>query len=231
MAKSEKDIWLENEYQPFDLGSREKFYLAATHFLYTNFEERLANGYYLEFGSYKGRTMRFCWRHTRHNFNFTYIAFDSFEGLPDLAPIDAHAVWKAGDFSIGEQDFIKVVTDAGMPPSRLQTVKGFYDQSLTPELQRRLLPRRAAIVYVDCDLYESTVPVLAFLPPFLQAGTIVAFDDWSCYFNRPDRGQRRAWSEFRQANPDLNFEPFVSSHHLASFVFTGFGPSLAAERG
>jgi O-methyltransferase len=230
MAKNEKDIWFETEYQPFDLGSREKFYLSATHFLYTNFEERLANGYYFEFGCYKGRTMRFCWRHTRHNFNFTYVAFDSFEGLPEPDPVDAHPGWKAGDFSMGEQAFVDIVVGAGMPRPRLQTVKGFYDRSLTPELQRQLLPRRASIVYIDCDLYESTVPVLKFLPPFLQLGTVVAFDDWTCYFNSPARGQRRAWREFREANPELNFEPFVSSHHLMSFIFTGFGPEMTAER-
>lgn len=229
MAKSEKDIWFETEYQPFDLGAREKFYLAATHFLYTNFESRLANGYYFEFGCYKGRTMRFCWRHTRHNFNLTYVAFDSFEGLPELPPIDAHAVWKPGAFSMGEQEFVDVVAGDGMPRDRLMTVKGFYDHSLTDALRDRLLPTRASIIYVDCDLYTSTVPVLKFARPFLQVGTIVAFDDWTCFFSSPQKGQRRAWREFREANPDLNFEPFVSAHQLMSFVFTGFGPDLDSE--
>ena len=105
-----------------------------------------------------------------------------------------------------------------MPRERLVTVKGFYDASLTPQLSERLLPRKAAIIYVDCDLYKSTVPVLKFIVPFLQAGTIVAFDDWNCYLADPGRGQRLAWREFREANPSLHFEPFYSTHMMASFV-------------
>ena len=91
------------------------------------------------------------------------------------------------------------------------------------ELANRLLPRKAAIVYVDCDLYESTVPVLAFVVPFLRAGTIVAFDDWNCFMADPARGQRRAWREFREANPRLGFEPFYVTHMMASFICTNAG--------
>jgi hypothetical protein len=109
----------------------------------------------------------------------------------------------------------------------LRTVKGFYEESLTDELAASLLPRQAAIIYVDCDLYKSTVPVLAFIRPFLQIGTLIAFDDWNCFFARPDHGQRRAWREFRDANPDLRFEPFYASHMMASFIFVGNNATAA----
>ena len=196
MSDIDKQAWIDNEYTPFDQGARENFFLSAASFLFTNRAERLANGYYLEFGCHKGRTMRYCWRHTRHNFNLTYIGFDSFEGLPPMEGIDRHVGMEAGSFKLGETDFVQAVLDAGMPRERLQTVKGFYDESLTADLAARLLPRQAAIIYVDCDLYKSTVPVLDFIRPFLQVGTLVAFDDWNCFFAQPDHGQRRAWQEF-----------------------------------
>jgi O-methyltransferase len=227
MYTTEKDIWLEREYTPFDQGCRERFFLAATSFLFTNRAERLANGYYFEFGCHKARTMRYCWRHTRHNFNFTYVGFDSFEGLPEMGPIDSHAGWQAGSFAMGEDEFVRCVIDAGMPCERLVTVKGFYDRSLTDELTQRLLPRRASVVYVDCDLYKSTVPVLKFVLPFLQVGTIVAFDDWNCFFANPIRGQRLAWHEFRRAHPEFHFEPFYATHMLTSFVFVGQGANYS----
>ena len=108
-----------------------------------------------------------------------------------------------------------------MPRDRLTTVKGFYDASLTPQLQKRFLPRNASIIYVDCDLYASTVPVLSFIKPFLQVGTIIAFDDWNCFWADPNRGERLAWREFLDANPELHFEAFVSTHMLQSFIYTG----------
>ena len=217
-----KDVWLEQSYTPFEQGARERFFLAATNFLFSNFAEPLANGYYFEFGCHKARTMRYAWRHTQYNFAFTYVGFDSFEGLPELDPIDRQADWRKGSFAVSEQDFVDTVVEAGMPRDRLVTVKGFYDKTLTPALADRFLPRMATIVYVDCDLYKSTVPVLNFILPFLQMGTLVAFDDWNCYLADPARGQRLAWKQFREANPRLQFEPFYSTHMMASFVFTGY---------
>lgn len=217
---SDKDVWLADHFTPFDQGCRERFYLAATSFLFSNFDEELSGGYYFEFGCHKARTMRYAWKHTRHNFALTYVAFDSFEGLPEIEPIDALADWKRGSFAISEEDFVATVVDAGMPRDRLKTVKGFYDTSLTPEIAAALQPRKATIVYVDCDLYKSTVPVLSFIAPFLRTGSIVAFDDWNCYFADPSRGQRRAWREFRESHPQLHFEPFYSTHMMASFICT-----------
>ena len=220
-AAIKKKIWLEREFRPFDRQSREMFFLAATGYLFTNYEERLANGYYMEFGCYKARTMRYCWRHTQHNFNLTYVGFDSFQGLPDIQEIDYQPVWKKGALSMDEETFIRKVCAAGLPRERLVTVKGFYDDSLTEELAGRLLPRKASMIYIDCDLYTSTVPVLKFIRPFLQKGAVIALDDWNCFLADPDRGQRRAWREFREENPTLHFEPFVSGHGLMSFIYTG----------
>lgn len=67
------------------------------------------------------------------------------------------------------------------------------------------------MVYIDCDLYKSTVPVLDFVRGFLQVGTVIVFDDWNCYHARPDHGERRAWAEFVQANPQLEFTDFVET--------------------
>ena len=222
---NDKQTWLERHYTPFEQKCREDFFLAATNFLFSNYDDTLSNGYYFEFGTHKGRTMRYAWRHTRHNFSLTYVGFDSFEGLPALDPIDRQADWKRGSFAVGEDEFVATVLADGMPRDRLVTVKGFYDASLTSALARTLAPRKASIIYVDCDLYKSTVPVLKFIVPFLTCGTIVAFDDWNCYMAAPSRGQRRAWREFRDANPLLEFEPFYATHMMASFVCTKTAPT------
>lgn len=214
----DRDSWINQVFTPFDQGRRESFFLSAASFLFTNQRPELNDGYYLEFGTHKGRTMRHCWTHTRHNFNFTYVGFDSFEGLPEISPDDAHPGWERGSFAISEASFIKTVTDAGMPQDRLMTVPGFYDDTLTDKLAASLLPRKATIIYVDCDLYKSTVPVLRFIRPFLQPGTLIAFDDWNCFCADPDKGQRRAWREFSQQAPEMQFESFYSTHMMQAFV-------------
>ena len=85
----------------------------------------------------------------------------------------------------------------------------------------RLLPRKAAVIYVDCDLYESTVPVLKFIKPFLQRGTIIVFDDWNCFHGDPDRGERRAFKEFMDKELRLKFEEFVHTNEAKSFIYLG----------
>ena len=120
--------------------------------------------------------------------------------------MDRQEIWKKGKLKTSEEDFVKKATRHGIPKGKLMTVKGFYDTSLTDELAARLLPTKAAVIYVDCDLYESTVPVLKFLGPFLQRGTILVFDDWNCFHGDPDRGERRAFREFMDAEPRLRFE-------------------------
>ena len=146
------------------------------------------------------------------------LAFDSFEGLPEIEEIDEQEIWEKGKLDTGEAEFTKIVTSAGLPRSKLTTIKGFYDKSLTPGLAEKLKPKKAAVIYVDCDLYVSTVPVLSFIVQFLQKGTVIVFDDWNCFHGDPDKGERKAWKEFIEGNPQLSFEPFVSTNEAQAFI-------------
>lgn len=207
--------WVMNEYSRHTQEMMRFTFLSIARFAHIN---RPLDGYYMEFGSHEGRTMRLAWRHFHHLFDWDYVAFDSFEGLPEIEEIDRLPIWQRGKLATSEEEFVRIVTGAGMPRTRLRTVKGFFDQSLTAQLADKLLPRKAAVIYVDCDLYKSTVPVLRFIRPFLQRGTVVVFDDWNCFHGDPDRGERLAWREFLQANPDLKFEDFVATDIAKAFI-------------
>lgn len=215
--------WVQNEYNRHTQELMDFTFLSIARFAHIN---RPIDGYYFEFGSHEARTMRLAWRHFQHLFKWDFVAFDSFEGLPEIADIDKQEIWSKGRLKTKEEDFIRLVTGSGMPRSRLTTVKGFYDQILTHDLQGRFLPRKAAVVYVDCDLYMSTVPVLNFIRPFLQRGTVIVFDDWNCFHADPDRGERRAWREFLEANPELNFEGLVATDIARAFVCVNPGDGV-----
>jgi hypothetical protein len=216
--------WVRDVYTPFGRQQRIDLMLDIARFANIN---RPIDGYYMEFGSHEANTMRMAWQCFGSLFDWHFIAFDSFQGLPEITAIDEQAIWEKGKLATAEAEFRRLCRSAGMPADRLSTVVGFYDRSLTPELSARLLPRRAAVVYVDCDLYVSTVPVLEFIVPFLQPGTVIVFDDWNCFHADPDKGERLAWREFRERHPTLWFEPFVSTGMQASFVFVGEKPAPA----
>jgi hypothetical protein len=205
-------------YFAFQMGEKEDTFRSIAYFCHVN---RPMRGYYMEFGCHEANTMRMAWKHGRYLFDWHYLAFDSFEGFPEIADIDKQEIWAPGKCATGEAEFRRVVTAAGMPEDRLTTIKGFYDASLTPELKSRLLPTKAVVCYVDCDLYLSTVPVLDFIVDFLQIGTVIVFDDWNCFWGDPERGERKAWAEFLAKHPDLKFERFVDKTMSASFICVG----------
>jgi hypothetical protein len=210
--------WIRREYWQFGQDQRSFVFMSIARFLHIN---RPIPGYYFEFGCNEANTMRKAWDHFQHLFEFTYVGFDSFEGLPAIAEIDKQPIWEKGKLAFAEERFIKRVLGHGMPADKLQTVKGFYDVSLTTKLKNSMLPTKAAVIYIDCDLYVSTVPVLEWVVDFLQVGTVIVFDDWYCFHGDPQRGEQLAWNEFRQRHPELRFSAFVRTNEAASFIYVG----------
>ncbi|MCF8196770.1 MAG: class I SAM-dependent methyltransferase [Polynucleobacter sp.] len=213
-----KGRWIRREYWQFGQDQRNFVFMSIARFMNIN---RPIPGYYFEFGCNEANTMRKAWDHFQHLFDLSYVGFDSFEGLPEIADIDKQTIWEKGKLAFAEEAFISRVLKHGIPSDKLRTVKGFYDMSLTPEIKRQLLPMKAAVIYIDCDLYTSTVPVLEWIVDFLQVGTIIVFDDWYCFHGDPKRGEQLAWKEFTDRHPELRFSEFVRTNEALSFIFIG----------
>ena len=166
-------------------------------------------GDYAEFGCCGARTFTLAWgaaQLTGHDAHFW--AFDSFVGLPPSSdPRDDHAGWGAGAMAMSEADFVATCTARGIPADRFTTVPGFYDTSLRRTDVR--LPDRIAFVYIDCDLYSSTVEVLTFLEPRLRHGMVIASDDYYCYSETHASGERMALGQLFETNERWRLVPFV----------------------
>jgi O-methyltransferase len=131
-----------------------------------------------------------------------FFAFDSFEGLPEGAG-PRHADYHPGAYRCSEREFAANVARRGVDPARTITVPGFYDRTLNQTTKDRHGLRKAALVMIDCDLYESTVPVLDFLTSLVSQGTVLVFHDWFRFQGRPDCGEQRACREWLARNPQL----------------------------
>lgn len=126
-----------------------------------------------------------------------FIAFDSFEGLPELSPEDLHSVdFKKGQYAFSEKKFIRNVIDQGIPAEKLITVKGYFDKTCIDETKNKLFITKVSVVWLDADLYSSTRDVLKFLTPVLQDGTVLVFDDWFSFKGNPTRGVQKAFYEW-----------------------------------
>lgn len=165
-------------------------------------DNRVSGDYY-EFGCHRCRTFRMALTEARRHLldKMRFFAFDSFDGLPEPTNETSVEIWKKNALTTSEEAFMQMVRDHGIYTDNVTTVKGFYDASLTKQLQREFLDsgRKAALVNIDCDLYESAVPVFAFIEPLLQEGTAIYIDDlFAGHRGNPHKGVPRAFLEWQK---------------------------------
>jgi O-methyltransferase len=203
-----------------DAQGRADFFLKAFSAIATNGIE----GPYLEFGVGRGLTLWLAWRASRAvGLEQPLWAFDSFEGLPaGTSDIDtSHPNWLPGAYA-NTQDSVRAnVSALGVDLDDVTFVSGFYSESVAPD-RRAALPTTASLVYVDCDMYDSTVDALDYLGGVVGHGTIVAFDDYFCWSPKRSSGEQVALDEFLETRPDLTFHPFhpIGWHGMSFYVTT-----------
>jgi len=198
----------------FTLTQRETMLKNAASFIAVNKVE----GDYLEFGVWKGSSFtqfyNFAKKHKKLK-NMRFYAFDSFEGLPEskesdleMGSMDVHN-WHKGKYSSeGVKGFLKSVKKGGVNLKRVSCIPGWYDDTLNDETKKKLSIKKAAVVYIDCDLYESTVPVLNFITDYVTEGTVILFDDWYNYKGNPEKGEQKAFYEWLKKNPSIKAVEF-----------------------
>ena len=192
----------------FQWSDREKMILEALRFVRAN----KINGDYFEFGVGEGYTLSSAMRIARAlKMDMFFHGFDSFEGLPDTSEYP---------FTKGMYRFEEELVMRKLPSLHNVELHKVWFSELKNGRFRFNIP---SIVWVDCDLYESTKPVLNWILPELQEGTIICFDDWNCFRGNPYKGEQRAFFEWQD---DLNdagwdYNPFLDfGWHGTSFIIT-----------
>jgi hypothetical protein len=167
-------------------------------------------GDFAEFGVFKGHTTIEAWKASRRHglSDMRFWLFDSFEGLPEVGGEDTGGPFETGEFSFGRKEFERNLRRFGVDPDRLEIVPGYFDETL-PGLGTE---RKFSVVWIDCDLYESTVPVLEWLTGRLVDGAVVCFDDWFTFNGKPDKGEQKATAEWLEKNPDISLMPYRDFH-------------------
>jgi hypothetical protein len=124
-------------------------------------------GNIVEFGVAEGDSTRIlrraltrCERGQLRGAHKSIFGFDSFEGLPEQFENAS-----PGAFACDPPEIRGV-----------EIVKGYYEQSLTDQVARRVGP--VALASLDADLYSSTLTALRWLTPLLNTGSLLLFDEY-----------------------------------------------------
>ena len=160
--------------------------------------ENLDDFIYLEFGVYKGTTMKW-WLENNKNANAQFYGFDTFEGLPE-----AWGHYEKGGMTVNHQ--FPDITD-----SRVKFIKGLFQDTVlnftkSTELNKKL------IIHIDADLYSSTLFVLTTLAQYMKKGDIIIFDE----FNVPNH-EFRAWQDFVNSYY-IKFTPLIATENYYHFA-------------
>lgn len=178
------------------------------------------DGVYAEFGCHEVNTFRFALNslglHGRPNRISHFYAFDSFEGMPEPVGIDRQKIWRRGMNHTPLEVFLGICR---RDLYRITAIKGFFQDSLPKVVWNP--EHTIALAYIDVDYYSSTREVLDFIKGKLRHGSLIAFDDWNCYYADSQRGQRRACAEFeKEIAGTARLEPFLPiSFGGMSFVY------------
>lgn len=194
--------------------SKERMLLAAMGLL----QDGGVAGDYLEFGVYRGYTITAAY-HFAQMFGLSsmrFYGFDSFSGLPALKDIDSGGGFYAGKYTCSLEEYQKNLIMGKVDNAKFQTIPGWFSETLNPKTKKELSIESAAIIYIDCDLYESTVPVLDFITDYVKDGTLIIFDDWYCFRGSPDKGEQLAFREWLKKNPMINASKYIDFPPIGS---------------
>ncbi|MHC4270319.1 MAG: TylF/MycF/NovP-related O-methyltransferase [Planctomycetota bacterium] len=137
----------------------------------------------LEFGSADGYAfikMLYATKHLVMTDRIVVHAFDTFEGMPE--PKDAGDLdlivgdsWAEGQFPGRYKELVDYCK------SRYTNYcihKGYFEDTLIPELLDGLKSKPPILIWIDCDYYSSTRVVFEKLIPLIPSGCVVYFDDF-----------------------------------------------------
>ena len=129
-------------------------------------------GLNLEFGVFSGETINHA---AKLRPDLKFIGFDSFEGLPE-------------DMDTGEKLVPANAFDRGGEPpeveDNIELIKGWFDESISKWLKEndwQSRHKKIGYLNMDADIYSSTATVLTELNHMIVPGTMIRFDELSCW--------------------------------------------------
>ena len=207
--------------QLIDFDIRYEMFKTAVRFV----DYELVPGDILEFGVYTGRSLALLAHAANESqkdihkipFQRRIIGFDSFEGLKK----NEHPRWSEGLFKtnhsfhpfmaegerVTAQSVLDLFNACELSPPFIK--EGNYEDAVPDVIESQ-----AAIVHIDCDLYESTKTVFESIHETLQEGTVLLFDDWFNFKGHPAKGEQGAFRSYIDAQSRWSF---VEYQNYATF--------------
>jgi O-methyltransferase len=193
---------------PHAMHNLEKYYaLKKIHYL-SSIENM--EGDYLEFGVYVGssfcasiKSCRSCEYLSENNKLTKFYGFDSFDGFGDIPDIDKHPFFTDFNFKTSYDAVMKRVKKVSKQ-YKFKLIKGFFNKTLSSKPSHYGI-KKSRIIMIDSDTYQACKEALDFCLETLQEGTFIVFDDFMSYKGSYEKGEMKAFNDFKSQNKNIVF--------------------------
>lgn len=162
---------------------------------------------YMEFGCHIGHNL-IAAKDVFEYMDVSYVAFDSFSGLPAGAEEESKRTFTTGQYNCDQNELYDNLTNSKFP---MNSIAIHLEEFSNPVDGNFGYDSNFKIFLFNCKLYSTTKNALKFFVDYASDECIIIFTDWySGHLNVTGEGQKKAFLEFKNAQDkfeiqDLNY--------------------------
>lgn len=168
----------------------------------------------IEFGIFTGASLKHSIRSNKKYFKNSesiFYGLDSFEGFPD----DDHPYFNKENFKNSYKNAKKIEKRF----SNVKIIKGFFSDSINNSSEIKKI-NSLKFVFIDCDLYKSSIEPIKFIKDKIAQGGYIMIDD----FTNIDKDGKTISHVFFDVFKNLNIV-FTSNFGVSGVVYRYLGDS------
>tara|TARA_A100001035_G_C27645413_1_gene436642 strand:- start:33 stop:683 length:651 start_codon:yes stop_codon:yes gene_type:complete len=164
--------------------------------IWNNIKLDSISGNYIEFGIYKGKSLFHSYKTYKKIFkripDIKFYGLDSFKGFP----VENHDFYSSKNFSVS----LKKVVKSFKKYNEIIIIDGFFDKVLNTE--ETLLDNEFSFVFVDCDIYESSLDIFKYIKGKIAKGGFIMIDDFTS-IDKNGNSIQKAFAQYFTINKDV----------------------------
>lgn len=172
--------------------------------IWNNIKLDSIKGNYIEFGIYKGKSLIHSYKTYKKIFkkspDIKFYGLDSFSGFP----VENHDFYNSSNFSVSSEKVIKSFKKY----EEIEVIDGYFDEILNSE--ETLLNNEFSFVFIDCDIYESSLDIFQYIKGKVANGGFIMIDDFTS-IDKNGNSIQKAFAQYFTINKDVILFDFYSN--------------------
>ena len=129
-----------------------------------------------------------------------FYGLDSFSGFP----VENHDFYNSSNFSVSSEKVIKSFKKY----EEIEVIDGYFDEILNSE--ETLLNNEFSFVFIDCDIYESSLDIFQYIKGKVANGGFIMIDDFTSV-DKNGNSIQKAFAQYFTINKDVILFDFYSN--------------------